>query len=348
MNTTTQTTPQARRILRRPGPALTLIFLAPLISEVLSGATRLSYIIAFVPEMLVWGCGALLAREMVRRWRAGWPSLLLLGMGLSIAEEFVIQQTSVAPLPWAGTFANYGRLWGVNWMYFLFMLAYEGVLVVLVPVQVTELAFQERREMPWLTKWRIVRAAWLFTVGSFMAYYGWVRRARPMFLHVPVYNPPAATLAAGVAAIVLLVGLAYLVRRAGISRNDARRAPSPWVVGIGVLALGFPWYLVIGAVFSPTLRPRFSFWWEIAAGVVWAGLTYLVFRHWASASDWGDIHRWTACFAPMLVCILAGFLGSGIWLRKDLVFKIVVDVLMAAWMVFLLRRLQSYRRRTLT
>jgi hypothetical protein len=223
------------------------------------------------------------------------------------------------------------------------MLAYESVLVVLVPVQVTELAFPERREMPWLTKWRIVRSAWLFLVGSFMAYYGWVKRARPMMLHVLSYAPPAATLAAGIAAIALLVGLAYLVRRAGITRNDAKRAPSPWIVGIVVLALAYPWYLTIGAVFEPTLRPRFSFWWEIAAGVVWAGLTCLIFRRWSSAANWGDTHRWAACFAVMLLCTVLGFLGSSTWLVKDVVFKTVIDVLMVVWMVLLFRRHHSNR-----
>lgn len=345
METVAPTMSQSRRTRRRLGPALTLIFLAPFISEVLSGATRLSYIIAFVPEMLVWGCGALLAREMVRRWRGGWPSLLLLGLALSIAEEFVIQQTSVAPLPWAGAFANYGRLWGVNWIYFLFMLVYESVLVVLVPVQVTELTFHERRETPWLTKWRIVRAMWLFTVGSFMAYYGWVKRARPMLLHVPPYSPPATTLAAAVAAIVLLVAIAYFVRHPGKCRNDERKTPSPWTVGIVVIALGFPWYLVIGAVFSPALRPSFSFWWEIVAGLLWAALTYVLFRRWTSAPDWGDMHRWSTCFAAMLVAIIAGFQGSSTWLRKDVGFKFVVNALMLVWMVSLLRRLQSHRIR---
>jgi hypothetical protein len=341
MNTVTQATTQSRRRLRRPGPALTLIFLAPLISEVLNGSTRLSYVIAFFPEMLVWGCGALLAREMVRRWRAGWPSLLLLGLGLSIAEEFIIQQTSVAPLPWAGAFADYGRVWGVNWMYFLFMLAYECVLVVLVPVQLTELAFPEHREKPWLTKWRIVRSAWLFMVGSFMAYYGWVKRARPMMLHVPFYAPPAATLAAGVAAILLLIALAHAIRRTGGGRNNAKRTPSLWVLGIVVLVLGYPWYLVIGAVFSPSLQPPFSFWWEIAAGVALAGVTYLFFRRWTSAVGWGDTHRWTACFAVTLLCIVMGFVGNSTWLLKDVVFKAMVDLLFVVWMVLLLRRLQD-------
>ena len=118
-------------------PSLALAILSPLIAEVLSGATRFSVIIALVPEILVWGCGTLVIRELVRRWRGGWTSMLLLGLGLSIAEEFLIQQTSLAPLPFPGALAHYGRAWGVNWIYFLFMLGYESVWVVLVPVQIT-------------------------------------------------------------------------------------------------------------------------------------------------------------------------------------------------------------------
>ena len=83
--------------------------------------------------MVCGGC-ALLCRELVRRWRAGVISLLLLGLALSVAEEFLIQQTSLAPLPFPGINAAYGRYLGVNWVYFLFMLGYESVWVVLVPV----------------------------------------------------------------------------------------------------------------------------------------------------------------------------------------------------------------------
>jgi hypothetical protein len=59
-------------------PALALVFLAPFIAEVLSGATKVSVLFALVPEMMVWGCGALLIRELVRRWGGGWPSGSLL------------------------------------------------------------------------------------------------------------------------------------------------------------------------------------------------------------------------------------------------------------------------------
>src|SRR5580704_14294446 len=130
-------------------PILTLLLLSPFIAEVLSGSTRTSILFVYIPEVMVWGVGALLCRELVRRWRAGGTSLLLLGLGLSIAEEFIIQQTSLAPLPFPGAHADYGRVGGINLVYLLFMLGFESVWVVVVPVEVTELFFPQRASQPW-------------------------------------------------------------------------------------------------------------------------------------------------------------------------------------------------------
>ena len=45
---------------RRIGPALTLMFISPLIAEVLPGATRISSLFVYPPEVCIWGGGALL------------------------------------------------------------------------------------------------------------------------------------------------------------------------------------------------------------------------------------------------------------------------------------------------
>lgn len=95
-------------------PIWTLLLLAPFIAEVLSGSTRMSFLFVFLPEVMVWGVGALFCRELVRRWQAGGISLLCLGLALSIAEEFIIQQTSLAPLPFPGSHPDYGRMGGVT------------------------------------------------------------------------------------------------------------------------------------------------------------------------------------------------------------------------------------------
>ncbi len=59
-------------------PAITLIFLAPLITEILPGATRFSSLFVFPIQICVWGGGALLIRYIVRRRQLGWKSMLYL------------------------------------------------------------------------------------------------------------------------------------------------------------------------------------------------------------------------------------------------------------------------------
>jgi hypothetical protein len=359
-------------------PAVTLAILSPLIAEVLSGATKFSVLFALVPEILVWGCGALLIREVVRRWRGGWTSMLLLGLGLSIAEEFVIQQTSLAPLPFPGALVHYGRAWGVNWIYFLFMLGYESVWVVLVPVQVTELLFACRRDRPWLRARGLFLAAVLFLLGSRIAWYAWIKRVRPMIFHLPPYHPGALRIGSGVLAIVLLAILAYFVRRVGTGkpiafpespypeaatsestrpqraatfrefqrtrqlrkcRNPAHGAPPPWLVVALGFVLGCPYYALMSFVFAPK-EPHIGFGVVMAGGIAWAVLVYLLLGRLIGSPSWSDIHRWALTFGATLLCMAAGFQGSSAWKPIDLYGKAVLNLLAVAAFFLLLFRLR--------
>ena len=290
-------------------PALTLMVLAPVIAEVLSGATRLSYILALIPEILVWGGGALLIRELVRRWGGGWWSVVLLGIGLAVAEECIIQQTSLAPLPWLGNAPAYGRYWGVNWLYFLYMLGYECVWVVLVPIQLTDLIFPEQRQKKWLGLRGMIVVSVLFLLGSFVAWFSWTQLARPNVFHVPKYTPPLPMVALAVVAIVLLALTAYAVRTMHTNPADpSRRSPSPWLIGLGILPLALVWYGLIVLVFAP--QPNLPVWIPMVVGVAWAIFAFLVVSRWSGAQDWWDIHRWGLVSSAILVSMAAGFLEA--------------------------------------
>ena len=91
MHTTTHHIPLTR--WQKTAPVITLLLLAPIISEVLSGSTRISTIFVLIPEIAVWGCGTLIIRYLARRWHKDWISIFLMGLALSIAEECVVQQT---------------------------------------------------------------------------------------------------------------------------------------------------------------------------------------------------------------------------------------------------------------
>jgi hypothetical protein len=324
MNTLAATSP-ARRSL---APALTLIFLAPFIAEVLSGSTRLSFIFVFIPEAMVWGCGALLIRELHLRWRAGRPSLVVLGLALAVAEEWVIQQTSLAPLPWVHT--TYGRLWGVNWIWFLFFLAYECVWVVLVPIQLTELLFRDRRPQRWLSKVGLAVTSAIFLIGCFIAWFLWTHIARPKTFHVPIYQPPATQILLGLAMIAALVFLAYALRNTGISaapdpRLLVRQAPPPWTAFLLAVLFAVPWYGLMTLIFGgKTMGPL---WLPLLCGLTWAAIAWAVLDRWIAARTWGDMHRWALCFGAVAVLMACGFLGSSHWPRVDLIGKAVLNVL---------------------
>ena len=321
MATETASSPLKRSRPRFAAPIWTLLLLAPFIAEILSGSTRTSILFVFIPEIMVWGAGALMARELVRRWQAGGLSLLVLGLALSVAEEFVIQQTSIAPLPFPGSHADYGRVWGINLVYFLFMLGYESVWVVLVPVQVTELIFPRLREAQWLRRrgWIVCMVA--FLVGSRIAWYGWTQQARPR-LGAALYRPPAALIAGGLTAIALLIGLAFLLRSVGQPKAAGPTAPV-WAAGLTAAAMGAAWFELIAQLFIP--KPVEPFGKALAMGGVWAMLALVLFLWWTSRRAWSDLHRLCACWGATLACEGGPYFTIRSWPTVDIVGKAIFD-----------------------
>lgn len=335
----TQSTPARPRFA---APIWTLLLLAPFVSEVLSGSTRTSILFVFLPEVMVWGVGALLCRELVRRWRAGGVSLLMLGLALSIAEEFIIQQTSIAPLPFPGSHPDYGRMWGVNLVYLLFMLGFESVWVEMVPVQLAELFHPQKAMQPWLRTRGMVISCLVFLVGARIAWYGWTQQARPR-LEAPAYHPPLHLIVLGFSAIAALIAAAYFLRGVGTpAANDRRGTVPAWVAGVAALLLGAPWFELIGQNFVP--NPVQPFWYIAAAGVAWASVAFTLFFWCSSRSAWGESHRYAAACGATLACMAAPYLTISSWPRIDVVGLVTFDVLALVGFVMLGRKIIAQGR----
>jgi hypothetical protein len=314
-------TPATASRQRFAAPIWTLVFLAPVIAEVLSGSTRTSILFVLIPEMMVWGVGALLCRELVRRWRAGGTSLLLLGLALSIAEEFIIQQTSIAPMPFPGVHADYGRMWGINLIWLLAMLGFESVWVVVVPVHVTELIFPSRRELTWLRPRGWIVSCVIFLLGSSIAWYGWTQQARQRLGAAP-YHPPLAYLAGGLAAILALIALAWLLRNAGRPVAEGRTSPA-WFAGLTAFVMGAAWFEMIGLSFLP--HPIEPFTKAMALGIAWALLAFVLFTWWASRRAWTDVHRFLSCWGATLACQAMPYVTIAAWPKIDIIGKAIFD-----------------------
>jgi hypothetical protein len=329
---------EKRGFWSRIAPALTLLFMAPMLAEVLPGATRLSSIFVFPIEMLVWGGGALMIRELVRRGKLGWANMLLLALGLAVAEEWVIQQTSLAPLVIQIMHVEWARAGGVNYVYFLWALVYESVLVVLLPVMLVELLFPARREARWLSRGGWWVAGTLFAVGSVLAWYTWTRLARVYGFHLPVYNPPLSQIGEGALMVAALCLIALgPVRRAVARIGGWRIAPvHPLLPALCGAAWGAVWYAFMLLAFG--IAPRFSSAAAMAIGSGVSMVMLIVAPGFAAHPAWNDRYRaWLIAgtmIGTMAVFFSGGFspVGKG---AADFWFKAATDAVAAILFVTL-------------
>ncbi|MBV9883972.1 MAG: hypothetical protein JO276_13270 [Sphingomonadaceae bacterium] len=332
-------TPARPSSFQRIAPALSLILLAPLLAEVLPGATRFSSIQVFPVEMTIWGGGAVMIRELVRRRRLGWANMLALALALAVAEECIIQQTSYAPLIFYIKGTVWGRSFGINYVYFLWAAVYEAVLVVLLPVMLTELLFPARRQASWLSKpgWTILLV--LFALGSLAAWFLWTQIVRVQVFHLGVYNPSAVHLAAGFAAIAVLFWLALGVPRATLANLAApKRPPAPWLVGLAGAVWALLWFVVEVLAFgiAPDLPPA----WAVGGGLLVCAVMLAILPGWTRHPAWSDRHRAWLIAGTMIATMaifFQAFVGAA---PADLLFKQVSNAIAALLFVLLVVRVE--------
>ena len=151
-------------------PALALLILAPIFGEVVSGSTRLNEFfnpVTFISELMLYGCGAIIVRELVVRWKKGWLAMLLLGMAYGIYEEGLVVQSFFDPT-WKdlGVLATYGRTIGVNWVWTEHLIIFHALISISASITFVEILYPAQRFDSWVKSrfWWIVNWAAFITV----------------------------------------------------------------------------------------------------------------------------------------------------------------------------------------
>lgn len=223
------TAPGKRSVL----PAIGLFFLAPLIAEFLLGdlpITMLPVIMILAP---VYGGGALLVRELVRRAGRGWPSIVLMGLPYGIIEEAYTTQSLFNP--------NYLKLnlhllqpahihaLGIGAWWTIFVLNLHTAWSVSTSIVLVEAAVPDRAEVPWLGGTGITVTGLLFALGVFAT-------TRYQLKQDAFRASTAQLVISGLICIALIV-LAFLLPRRSVA-TGAAPAVSPWIAGVLALAAG--------------------------------------------------------------------------------------------------------------
>ena len=322
-------------------PAIILMLLAPLIAEVLPGATRFSSLFVFPIEVCVWGGGALLIRYIVRKHKLGWVNMLLLSLALSIAEEFLIQQTSVAPMVLQIKGIVYARAFGVNYVYLLWALIYETVFVVFLPVCLVELIFPARKEELWIGNRGLATVILLFFAGSFLAWFSWTQIARINVFHVLPYHPQLHLILLAVGLIGGLIYIAIGPHRKKIVWSLEPFSPPPyWMLAM----MGCLWAMTLyGLVLLGFgILPAFPTFIPMIVGLLLVITAICFLPRWTANEAWSSEYSFSIISGTITGSMIAGFIGFIGAAPLDLYFKIIANAIAVICMFMLFNRIKKH------
>lgn len=290
--------------MKRVSPGMALLLIAPLLGELVSGHMNVMEFcnpIMFLVMALPYGCGALLCRELARRWGKGWLSLLLLSIAYAVFEEGIVSRAFFDP-HWLELEAleNYDYFAGLNWTYSFSLVHFHITISILSSIMLAEMVYPEKRQEGWLSNGQLalcglVLALWP-PVLAIMAQ-----------ADTPLYVPPLG--------LHLLAGLAILALAAAARLAPARPLPSteqrvspPYrllILGaLNVTIVFFTVYMLPEFWHLPLVLP-IVFLFTVNA------LSFWLFLRWSgNVRAWDDRHRLALVMGLLAFFVLFGFLSD--------------------------------------
>jgi hypothetical protein len=317
--------------MRKAAPAIGLFFLAPLVAEFLLGDLPITLLPALIVLAPVYGGGALLIREMVRRTGRGWPAILLLALAYAIFEEAFTTQTLFNPdylhLHLGLLAPAYIPALGIGGWWTVYVLTLHTVWSISVSIALAEALVPDRETTPWLGNLGLSLTAVLFVLGAVASTAMEIRNDH--FI--------ASTLqfvASAVACVVIIVIAFLLPKPTARTAHTLGPAPSPWLVGATSLAAG--------SIFLQIPR---SWGWR-AVGIYLALYLAMIVAVsiWSQSANWSGLHRLGLAGGAAFAYAWHSFLQAPAVGRNDIVNRIGNAVFTTGLIVLLWLAAQRQRR----
>ena len=247
--------------MSRIPPAWFLFWIAPLTAEYVSGSSPYLNPFVLLANLLMYGAGTLLIRELRVRWGKGWLTVFILSAAYMVAEEGLMLNTLFDPLK-----NTTGRALGVNWVWTTGMLVVHSLVSICVPILLAEAIYDRRASESWVKP----RVFWWLWVAFAVNVFGLGR------LIAPLNRPGAAWF---LAELLFMGGCFWLARSVPAPRagdETGRPEPTPARMFAGSLA-GMAVTMVINFAAPTVAMPT-------AAKVVLMLGVYLAYLAWLRRS----------------------------------------------------------------
>lgn len=270
--------------MKKMPPWLALLVLAPLLGEIVSGhqpPLELLNPLSVLLLMLPYGFGALICRELVRRWKKGWLSLILLGVAYGLYEEAIVVRSFFDP-NWAElSILKPYHVLGVNWTYAEMLVHFHVLISIGASIILAEMLYPERRQESWLGNKGLIAC-----VAGLALWFpaGWLMTS---------YIPPWPGYLLAWAAIAGLI-LAARVVPANVPAPVKKNPPHAFffgLLGFANMTLFFVAVYVLPETWSPPLPLSVIGLLLLDAFTLW-----LLLRWSGNGGAWNDRHRlaWVA------------------------------------------------------
>lgn len=185
-------------------PVVLILLLAPFFGEGLSGSSP--PLVLVVPWHLafmvaLYGCGALVCREVAVRAGLGFPGLCLLGVAYAVWEEALVDRYWFFPDFWADSgVGTYSVVWHTNVLLAVHLSVFHAAVSICCSVLVVEWLAPRFRARAWVSRRSLVVAALALALT-------------PVFYGEFDQRPPGPVLVAAGALLLAVAGLAVVVGR---------------------------------------------------------------------------------------------------------------------------------------
>jgi hypothetical protein len=287
--------------LQRLAPALGLLLLAPWVGEFLLGVSPLRNILGFPLLVPLYGGGALLIREVVRRTGRGWPTIFLLATAYGVIEAGLVDQSlfnsslidgyefpQVTPIPVLGISA-YDAL------------AFVGghvIWSISIPIVMIEMLTPVRRTTPWLSKIGLFMTGILYLIGCAIVF-------NFIYADGKFLASPVQLIGVTIVALALIVIAFVIKKKECLAVPSARPVPKPWPLGVGTF--------VVASIFFA----KSESWTGVIVGIFILCIVSLLVAHWSQQQGWSLQHQFALVAGALLTYAWGGFVMTALLWPDD-------------------------------
>lgn len=273
--------------------ALILLVLAPFTGELLLGnipAEPSSWVTMLIPLALLYGGGALLIRETARRFRRGYPTMLVLAVAYGLIEEGFVVGTLFNPDYLGLGLLDHGWVpaLGTSPVWAIYVVGIHAVWSILVPVVLTEHLFPARSRSPWLGIPGLMLATLIYLAGALVMAFG--------VSYEYGFFPSTPQLLAVTALVLAAVALAFSLRPV---RPRPGSPPAPALLALCTFACG--------SAFIGTQMVTLPAALTVAVMLVVIIVAAVLVGRSARASGWSPRHRVAAASGAVATYCWVGF-----------------------------------------